>query len=85
MMLKKIYKEIDLFEERCDFKIDKKWLDNLALHTQVVKKSEINYQHGRVLYSSLRDYIKKRVKVFKYIRNRNSIRFLINLYVKSYY
>ena len=62
MMLKKIYKEIDLFEERCDFKIDKKWLDNLALHTQVVKKSEINYQHGRILYSSLRDYIKKELK-----------------------
>ena len=63
---KKIYKEIDLFEERCDFKIDKKWLDNLALHTQVVKKkSEINYQHGRVLYSSLRDYIKK--KELKYL------------------
>lgn len=55
----KIYKEIDLFEKKCDFKINKDWIDNLALQTQVVKKkSEINYQHGRILYSSLRKYIK---------------------------
>jgi predicted O-methyltransferase YrrM len=56
----KIYVEIDNFEKITSFKIEKDWLDNLALHTQVVKKkSEINYQHGRILYSALRKYIKK--------------------------
>jgi len=36
--------------------IDSDWLDELALHTQIViKKSALNYQHGRVLYAALRD------------------------------
>lgn len=52
------YKEIDNFEKKCGYFIDKDWLDNLALHTQVViKKSQINYQHGRVLYSLLMKYL----------------------------
>ena len=35
-----------------------KTVDNLAFHTQIVKKkSSINYQHGRLLYSYLRKYI----------------------------
>jgi len=50
--------EIDILENSTGFNIDKSWLDKLALHTQVVKKkSAINYQHGRVLYSLLRKYI----------------------------
>ena len=54
------FKEIDIFENKKKFKIDAQWLDNLALYTQVVKKkSLINYQHGRVLYSTLKDYLKK--------------------------
>ena len=54
----KIYKEIDLFEEKKGHKIDKVWFENLALHTQVViKNSELNYQHGRLLYSCLRNYL----------------------------
>ena len=54
------FKIIDGFEKKCDYSIDKDWLDDLALHTQVVKKeSEINYQHGRVLYSCLRKFIYK--------------------------
>ena len=49
-----IYLEVDKLEDSCGFKIDKLWLDELALHTQVVKKeSAINYQHGRILYSKL--------------------------------
>ncbi len=52
------YENIDYFENKLGYSIDKEWLDNLALHTQVViKKSIINYQHGRVLYSCLRDYL----------------------------
>jgi len=54
------FEEIDKLEYFCEFSIKKSWLDNLALHTQVVlKKSKINYQHGRILYSKLREYIKK--------------------------
>ena len=39
--------EIDNLENSTGFNVDKAWLDELALHTQVVKKkSAINYQHG---------------------------------------
>ncbi len=52
------FQEIDNLENSTGFNVDKAWLDELALHTQVVKKkSAINYQHGRVLYSLLRKYI----------------------------
>ncbi|CAM8393794.1 Methyltransferase domain containing protein [Candidatus Methylopumilus universalis] len=50
----KLYSEINQFEIKCGFKIDKIWIDDLALHTQVVKKeSPICYAHGRVVYSAL--------------------------------
>lgn len=53
------YEVIDNFESACGYQIDKNWLDNLALHTQIViKKSQLNYQHGRILYSCLRKYLK---------------------------
>ncbi len=56
-----IYLEVEKFEDSSGFKIDKSWLDELALHTQVVKKeSAINYQHGRILYSKLSKYIKEK-------------------------
>ena len=49
--------DIDLIES-AGYAIDKKWLNSLAYKTQVViKKSELNYAHGRVLYTALRDYI----------------------------
>ena len=55
---KEKFLEIDILENSTGFNVDKLWLDKLALHTQVVKKkSAINYQHGRVLYSLLRKYI----------------------------
>ena len=55
---KRHYKNIDDITSIKNFPIDKSWLDKLALHTQVVKKeSQINYQHGRLLYSFLRNYI----------------------------
>ncbi len=56
----KKHKLIDDFEEKSGFKIDKNWYHQLALHTQVVvKKSDIVYVHGRLLYASLRSYIEK--------------------------
>lgn len=61
----KTHKEIDKYISSV-FDINKKWLDNLALHTQVtIKKSSINYQHGRLLYSSLRKYLQGLLKESK--------------------
>lgn len=52
------YPEIDLFEQQCGYSVNKEWLDDLALHTQVIKKeSPICYAHGRVLYSALSCYL----------------------------
>ena len=54
------YPEIDNYEDKLDKKIDINWLNKLALQTQVViKKSSINYQHGRILYAELCNYIQK--------------------------
>ena len=45
-------------EKRLGHQISKKWIDDLALHTQIcVKKSKINYNHGRILYSVLKNYL----------------------------
>lgn len=52
------YPEIDAIERRFGFAIDRRWMNDLALHAQVViKKSRLNFQHGRVLYATLRDYL----------------------------
>ena len=49
---------IDILENDNGFLVDKDWLNTLAFNTQiVVKKSELNYGHGRVLYSVLRNYL----------------------------
>ena len=54
------YPEIDNYEDKLGKKIDINWLNKLALQTQVViKKSSINYQHGRILYAELCNYIQK--------------------------
>lgn len=56
----KKYSLIDEFEKKTGFAVDESWYQKLALHTQVVvKKSEIVYVHGRLLYSSLRAYLEK--------------------------
>jgi predicted O-methyltransferase YrrM len=52
------YPLVDALEAETGFAIDRGWLDDLALHTQIVKKSsELAYPHGRMLYSILRDYV----------------------------
>jgi hypothetical protein len=54
----KQYPEIDAYEDSQGFRIDNDWFQELALLTQVgIKQSEICYQHGRVLYSTLASYI----------------------------
>ncbi len=56
---KEIYPEIEQFENTCNAAIDRNWLDNVALHTQVViKKSPLCYAHGRVLYSVLSSWLR---------------------------
>ena len=51
-------KKVEEFEENCGFSIDQNWINDLALHTQVViKKEELNFFHGRLLYSLLSKYI----------------------------
>lgn len=52
---KRTHADIDSFERSSGFAVDRDWLDELALHTQiVVKNNELNYQHGRILYSVVR-------------------------------
>lgn len=55
------YPDIDQVEKETGFAVDRAWLDNLALHTQITiktfKGSTNAYPHGRLLYSLLRQYI----------------------------
>tara|TARA_S200000501_G_C20739122_1_gene706535 strand:- start:86 stop:913 length:828 start_codon:yes stop_codon:yes gene_type:complete len=47
-------------EKEYGFSVDENWLNNLALKTQIsIKKSKPNFQHGRILYACLRNYIEK--------------------------
>ena len=51
--------EIKKLEKEFGFSIKKRWLDKLAFKTQIVKKkSKIDYQHGRLIYSILRKKLK---------------------------
>ena len=55
--------EVDEFEKKIGISINKDWLNQLGLLTQVcIQKSPLNYAHGRVLYSTLRKYLKHQVK-----------------------
>ena len=57
---KQVYPEIDDYERKLGYSINKKWLDDLALRTQIViKESPLCYAHGRVLYSTLSNYLNK--------------------------
>lgn len=50
--------DVDLLENDTGYSINKDWLNSLALDTQIViKNSDLNYAHGRVLYSVLRNYL----------------------------
>ncbi len=56
-----ISNEVTKFENLTGYKIDRNYLSNLSLHTQVViKKTPINLNHGKVLYSLLRKYIENK-------------------------
>jgi len=52
------YPEIDQIEKESGYAIDRDWMNDLAFHTQVVIKPEsLNWQHGRIVYSTLRERI----------------------------
>ena len=51
------YPAVDRYEQECGAAIDPAWFHRLALPTQVtIKRSEICYQHGRLLYATLVQY-----------------------------
>ena len=53
------YPSVDRYEQDCEAAIEPDWFHQLALLTQVViKRSELCYQHGRLLYSTLVRYIR---------------------------
>lgn len=61
---KKNNSQIAKIEMDFGFKIDNNWLNNLALKTQVViKKSDIDYQHGRLLYCLVRNKLSNFSKI----------------------
>jgi len=55
------FPETRAIEDATGFRLEDDWLEKLALSTQVVvKQSELNWQHGRLLYSHLSQMIEKR-------------------------
>lgn len=57
---KNVYPAIDQYENEVGEAIDQAWFHELALHTQIVlKTSKLCYQHGRVLYTALCQYLKE--------------------------
>lgn len=55
---------VDKIENELGYKLDQNWMHSLALITQVVKKeSEINYLHGRLLYSYLMKFLENKKNI----------------------
>lgn len=53
-----VSKDVAAYIDASKGEVDGAWIKHLALHTQVtIKKSAINYAHGRLLYSALRNYL----------------------------
>lgn len=58
--IKKRNLNIDQYENNIGYKINEKWFNNLVLYTQItIKNNELNFNHGRILYSLLSNYINK--------------------------
>ena len=57
------YPTVDHYERDCEAAIETAWFHQLALLTQVViKRSDLCYQHGRLLYATLVQYARKHVR-----------------------
>ena len=55
------YPAVDAYEDACGAAIDRDWFHQLASLTQVtVKRSDLCYQHGRLLYATLTQYLRTR-------------------------
>lgn len=49
------------YEKKNEYALNTLWLDELALHTQIVKKeSNLSYVHGRIIYTTLMSYLKNK-------------------------
>ena len=54
-------KKVEEFEENCGFSIDQNWINDLALHTQVViKKEELNFSWEITLFFTFEIYMIKK-------------------------
>jgi predicted O-methyltransferase YrrM len=54
------YPSVDQLEREVGIALDRDFMNNLALHTQVVvKSSPMMWAHGRILYALLTDYLKR--------------------------
>ncbi len=52
------FEEIEAFEKKCGYSVDRKWINELAFYTQIViKKSPLCYAHGRVLYAAVSHWL----------------------------
>jgi predicted O-methyltransferase YrrM len=61
----KAHPDVEQVERDLGFAVDRAWLDELALHTQIVRKGvELSYVHGRLLYAALRRYLEDTGEVF---------------------
>ena len=59
--IKNTNKLIDDYEKKSGYAISDEYINNLALTTQIcIKKSKLNFQHGKLLYSALSEYINER-------------------------
>ena len=60
---KDLYPDITKIETELGYSIDTEYYENLALHTQIcIKRSKLNYQHGRLLYSYLSKFLDEQHK-----------------------
>ena len=61
--IKKENQNVIEFEKRIGFKLDKDWFNEVSLLTQTtIKNSELNFNHGRLLYALVCKYIKNSLK-----------------------
>ena len=61
--ISKSFKNVDLFEKKLNHKINIDWFSHLCLITQTcIKNSDLNFNHGRILYSLICKYIDDNIK-----------------------
>ena len=62
--IKKENNKVIDFEKKIGFSVDKNWFNEISLITQTtIKNSELNFNHGRLLYSLVCKYIEDSLKI----------------------